>query len=103
MSSQVVIWLFFRAARWLSWIVFIAWAIHVSLDRAPYMTGFGQLTHGAEAMFFVPPLLAVLFGFLELMMREKNGFERPRFGQIIPQKVAEASAPTRLDLHGGRG
>ena len=84
MNSKVAVWLSFRALRWLAWIVFFGWSVYFYSNRAPHLNSFGHLQHYAEAMFFIPAILAIFAGFLELMMREQAGIERPSLGQLIP-------------------
>src|SRR5262245_65257219 len=77
-------WLLMRAVRWFSLIVFLGWSMYFSWDRAPHFNNLGHLTVTAEAMLFIPPLISGFAAFLELMMREKAGLQRPKFGQLIP-------------------
>src|SRR5262245_14270751 len=73
-----------RAVRWASLIVFLGWSMYFSWDCAPHFNNLGHLTATAEAMRFIPPLIAGFAAFLELMMRERAGLRRPQFGQLIP-------------------
>jgi len=84
MNSVLATWLFMRAVRWVSLIVFLGWSMYFSWDRAPHFNNLGHLTATAEGMLFIPPLIAGFAAFLELMMREKAGLQRPKFGQLIP-------------------
>ena len=59
-------------------------AFYFSLDRAPHLNSFGHLQTVTEAKMFIPAFVGVFAGFLQMMMREKAGLARPKFGQLIP-------------------
>jgi hypothetical protein len=88
MDFKIVIWLFFRAVRWVSWITFLGWSFYYWLDPAPHLTSFLQLHHSTEAVWFGSAIAAIFSGFLELMMRERAGLSRPNAGQLIPPRVS---------------
>jgi hypothetical protein len=56
----------------------------VKLDPSSYLNKFGQLLLPTEAWMFGLPVLAVTLGFLELMMRERAGIERPDYFRLMP-------------------
>ena len=84
MNIGIAVWLFFRGLRWAAWLFFFGFSFYFWLDRAPHLNSFGHLQHVTEAKIFVPGLVAIFAGFLELMMRERTGLLRPRLGQLIP-------------------
>jgi hypothetical protein len=84
MKPAIVGWLFFRLVRWIAWATLLGFSLYFIQDRAPHLTSFGHLLHTTEAIMFGSGLTAVFAGFLELMMRERAGLVRPRFGQLIP-------------------
>lgn len=88
MSAKIGVWLFFRAVRWLAWIVFFGWSLYFHLDRVPHLNSFGHLLPYAEALWFTSATAAVFVGFLELWARERAGLTRPRPGQLIPPRTA---------------
>jgi len=87
MNAWTCLWLLFRAIRWLACITFLAWSAWFIHDRAPHLNSFGQLLPGAEAMWFLSAVAALFAGFLELMMRERAGLQRPSVGQLMPPKA----------------
>jgi hypothetical protein len=87
MNQALAVWLMFRALRWLSWIVFFGFSIVFLWDKSPWINTFGHLLRSTEAIFFGAGLFGTFCGFMELMMREKAGIQRPAFGQLIPPKV----------------
>jgi hypothetical protein len=84
MNTKIAVWLFFRAARWLTWLFFLGWSAYFHFDRAPHLTGFGHLQHRTEAMFFGLAGLGVFLGFMELMIRERAGIKRADFRLMPP-------------------
>ena len=84
MTAVVVAWLIARTIRWLAWIVFFGWSFYFWLDRAPHFNSLGQLLPRSEALWFFSATVGVFAGFVELMMRERAGLPRPRFGELIP-------------------
>jgi len=89
MDSKVAIWLGFRALRWICWIAFFAVCIYVRINRATIVTSLNQLPQSVELLIYVLGCAAVFAGFFELMLREKTGLGRPKFGELIPP-VAKA-------------
>ena len=89
MTPAIAIWLLLRLTRWVAWIAFFAFSFYFVLDPSKHIDSFGQLRHATEAKMFLPALLAVFAGFLELMMRERAGIVRPSFGQLIPPRRSE--------------
>ena len=79
---MVVLWLLFRALRWLLWIGFFALSFYIWKNSATVLTSFGQLPQKIEVLIFGLGCGAVMVGFLELMMRERAGLLRPPFGRM---------------------
>jgi hypothetical protein len=92
MTSAVLAWFFFRVVRWLSWIVFFAYGVYFVSDRSPHLNSFGQLLPSTEAVMFGSALCATFAGFLELMMRERAGLQRPNLGHLIPPRAETTSS-----------
>lgn len=92
MSSPHVLWLLLRLLRWVMWLGFFAYSAHFMLNPQSHLTPFGQLFHSTELVLFGSASAAVFLGFLELMMRERAGLERPAFGQLSPRPVAPPPA-----------
>jgi hypothetical protein len=80
MTFAVTMWMFFRVLRWASWLYFLGFAIYFVSDRQPHLNSFGHLLPITELQMFGSGLVAVFAGFLELMMREKAGIQRPVAG-----------------------
>jgi len=91
MNGPIITWLAFRALRWLCWIALICYSIAFLMDRAAYQNSFGQLLLSTEVAMFGFGLGALFAGFLELMMRERTGLDRPSFGRLIPPKAPSAA------------
>jgi len=89
MNTSILLWLFLRALRWLSWIAFLVWSVYFHFDRAPHLNSFGHLLLRTEMMFFGLATLAVFSGFFETMMRDRAGLARTRFGELIPSSASE--------------
>jgi len=87
MDRAVLGWLSFRLLRWLSWITFFLYGVYFVSDRSAHLNSFGQLLHTTEVFMYGSALIAVFAGFFELMMREKAGLRRPKFGHLIPPKA----------------
>jgi hypothetical protein len=87
MNAKIAIWLFFRALRWLCWIGFFAYCFFVTTHRETQLDQFGHLPFAMELLMIGLGVGGMLAGFLELMMRERKGFQRPKFGQLIPPKA----------------
>jgi hypothetical protein len=80
-------WLAFRALRWIGWLGFLGYSIAFFVNPQSHFDSFGQLHHTTEAAMFGFSLVAIFAGFLELMMRERAGFDRPMFGSLIPPRT----------------
>jgi len=91
MDAALATWLAFRALRWIGWLGFLGYSIAFFLNPQSHFDSFGQLHHTTEAAMFGFSLVAIFAGFLELMMRERAGFDRPMFGSLIPPR----SKPTK--------
>jgi hypothetical protein len=89
MNSAIGTWLAFRALRWLLWIGFFGYNLAFVMNRAEHLNSFGQLLPTTELGMFGLGLLALFAGFLELMMRERAGLDRPKFGQLIADKKTD--------------
>jgi hypothetical protein len=87
MNAAVLGWLAMRAARWLLALAFLGYSLAFIYDRSSFMNEFNHLYMSVELTMFGLGLGALFAGFLELMMREKAGFDRPKFGQLIPPKA----------------
>jgi hypothetical protein len=88
-------WLFFRAIRWMAWIVFFGWSLYFWIDRAPHLNSFLQLHRFTEVVWFGSAVAAIFSGYLEMMMRERAGLQRPHFGELIPPpQSASTSGPS---------
>lgn len=95
-ATATSLWLFFRALRWLAWIVFFGWSIYYGMNRTPHLNSFGQLRLYASMMWFISGNFALFMGCMELMMRDRAGLARARFGQLIPPpRSPDAAANTR--------
>ena len=77
MREEIVTWLFFRCLRWLCWIATAGYFFEFYLHRRDHLNSFGQLLPTTEFWMFALPLAGVFVGFLELMARERTGFDRP--------------------------
>jgi hypothetical protein len=84
MNAAIVTWLFFRAMRWMFWIVFLTYSFYVTTFHDSQVNTFGHLSFTTELIIFGLGNAAVFAGFLELMMRERAGIPRPTFGRLIP-------------------
>jgi len=91
MDAALATWLAFRALRWIGWLGFLGYSIAFFVNPQSHFDSFGQLHHTTEAAMFGFSLVAIFAGFLELMMRERAGFDRPMFGSLIPPR----SKPTK--------
>lgn len=87
MNATIAIWLLFRALRWLGWLGFFGYCFFVSMNRDTQLDQFGHLPPAMELLMIGLGVGAILAGFLELMMRERAGLQRPRFGQLIPARA----------------
>ena len=93
MNSAIAIWLAFRALRWLFWLGFLGYSLAYISNPVAYLNSFGHLLPSTELAFFGLGLGALFAGFLELMMRERTGLDRPKFGRLIPPPAPAAKAP----------
>ena len=95
MNAALVTWLAMRALRWLLWIGFFAYNAHYLLYRPQHINQFGHLLVSTELAMFGLGVAAVFAGFLELMLRERAGIPRPKFGRLIPagDKIAKPATP----------
>ena len=73
--SARYLWLFFRYSRWLLWLAWLGYSIEFVIHREQHMGAFNELTLMTEVWMFGIPLVAVLFGLLELMMRDMAGIK----------------------------
>jgi len=87
MKAAFVAWMALRVTRWVCWIGFLVYAFATTLDRPAYLNKFGQPLHTTEAWLFGLAFAAAAAGFLELMMREKAGIERPEYFKLWPPKT----------------
>ena len=87
MSTKIAVWLLFRALRWLGWLGFFGYCFFVAMNRDTQLDQFGHLSPAMELLMIALGVGAILAGFLELMMREWAGLQRPRFGQLIPARA----------------
>jgi len=79
------VWMFARVARWGLWIGFLAYMLHVHLNRATIFTKLNQLPPHVELTIFGLAAAAVAAGFLELAARERTGLPRPPFLRMPPR------------------
>ena len=93
MNARVAAWLFFRGLRWLLLIVAAGYYVEVLIHLPNHLTAFRQLLNSTELLMYGLPLAAMVAACFELMMREKAGLTRPKFGQLIPPA---ATASERL-------
>ena len=77
-------WMALRFTRWACWIGFLAYSFATTLDRPAYLNSFLQPLRSTEAWLFGLVFAAAGAGFLELMMREKAGIERPEYFKLMP-------------------
>ena len=75
-------YLFFRYARWLLWLAALACAAEYLHHTRSHLDSFNHLLRTTEFWMFALPNLAMFAGFFELMMRDKAGLPRPKFGQL---------------------
>ena len=83
------VYLFFRYARWLLWIAALAYAAEYLFNPRGHLDSFSRLLRTTEFWLFTLPNLAMIAGFFELMMRDKAGLPRPKFGQLGLPRSAE--------------
>ena len=87
MNTSILLWLFLRALRWLSWIACLVWSVYFHFDRAPHLNSFGHLLPHAEALWFGLATMAIFAGFFETMMRGRAGLAPPSFLQLMPNSA----------------
>ena len=90
MNSAIAIWLAFRALRWLFWLGFLGYSLAYISNPVAYLNSFGHLLPSTELAFFGLGLGALFAGFLELMMRERTGLDRPAADRGLPAALAVA-------------
>src|SRR5262245_16107208 len=73
--SARYLWLFFRYSRWLLCLAWLGYCIEFVIHRDQHMGAFNELARTTEFWMFGIPLVAVLFGLLELMMRDIAGIK----------------------------
>src|SRR5262249_1285130 len=66
------LWLFFRYSRWLLWLAWLGYCIEFVIHREQHIGAFNELSLTTEVWMFGIPLVAILFGLLELMMRDRG-------------------------------
>ena len=91
MNAAIGLWLLVRALRWLAWIGFFAYSMHFAAYRDSHVDSFSRLLPTTEAALFGFGLGALFLGFIELMLREWAGLDRPQFGRLIPPKTRSAT------------
>ena len=77
MSPTVLAWMFFRCLRWAFWLAAAAYYLECRLNRADHVSQFGLLMPMTEFWLFGLPIAAVFAGFMEMMLRERAGLDRP--------------------------
>ena len=77
MKAGFVTWFALRVLRWLTWAAFLAYSLRIMLDKASYLDAFSRPLRSTEAWLFGLPVLAIVLGLLELMMRERARIARP--------------------------
>ena len=89
--AAFVTWFALRITRWLGWIALVVYAVVISIDRPRYLNSFGHPLPGVEAWIFGLFSAPAVIGFLELMMREKAGIERPDYFKLMPPDSPQSS------------
>jgi hypothetical protein len=84
-NGWIAIWLFVRALRWASVLLFVGFSLTFLNNPAPWLTQFNHLIRAAEMIFFGSGLAFVIAGLVELMLRERAGLPRPALGELIPR------------------
>ena len=90
MMTRVAMWQGARALHWILWIAFFAFTFYVRANRATILTILNQLPQIIELTMYGLAVAAVFAGFLELVMRERAGLARPRFGRMTPVRMSDA-------------
>jgi hypothetical protein len=67
-----------RVFRWLLVPIYAAYIFAFLSDRPSYLAWNGQVSHGTETVMFGIPILFMLLGLMESMVREKGGIPRPK-------------------------
>ncbi|HZP69642.1 MAG TPA: hypothetical protein VFB29_06815 [Pseudolabrys sp.] len=75
-------YLLFRYCRWLLWLAGLVYSADYLLHTSSHMDAFNHLLRTTEFWMFALPNAAVFAGFFELMMRNKAGLPRPKYGQF---------------------
>jgi hypothetical protein len=94
-NPAFVAWIALRMTRWACSIAFLAYAFATTLDRPAYLNQFGQPLHRTEAWLFGLIFAAAAAGFLEMMMRERAGVERPDAFKLMPPKKPTTGTTAR--------
>jgi hypothetical protein len=58
------------------------------VNRRDPSNSYGHLLPTTEMMMFGLPMLAIFLGYMELMMRERAGLERPTLTRLMAQRKA---------------
>jgi formate hydrogenlyase subunit 3/multisubunit Na+/H+ antiporter MnhD subunit len=75
-------YLFFRYARWLLWLAALGYSADYLIHPSSHTDSFNHLLRTTAFWMFTLPNAALFAGFLELMMRDKAGLARPKWGQF---------------------
>jgi hypothetical protein len=79
MNAVWALWVLFRVGRWAAWLGLLAYTFNVIFYREIHISPYGNVLLSTELKIFGLAFAGVIFGFLELMMREKVGVPRPLF------------------------
>jgi hypothetical protein len=63
---------------------FLVYTPYVLMDRSSHLDRFSPPLRSSEAWLYGLPVLAVTFGLLELMMRERAGIQWPYYFRLMP-------------------
>jgi hypothetical protein len=85
------LWVFFRLAKWLSWIGLLGLTAWIVTHRAEVVNQFGHPRPEFELPIFALIIAAGFAGMLELMAREKAGYVRPDPFQLLPPRATPQS------------
>ena len=83
-NAAFLMWLALRIARYVAWVAFLIYSFLVLWDKSSYVDNFGKPLRSTEVWLYLLPVLAVTFGLLELMMRERAGLRRPDYFRLMP-------------------
>jgi hypothetical protein len=91
---MIGLWMALRIFRWLLIPIYAAYLIEFAINRPSHLDWRGLLLLSTEAMMFGIPLLFVLVGLLETMVRSRAGIPRPRdFGFRPPEQPVVTNNP----------